>query len=74
MANNGGNGFILTTKLYKNPNGASFLYPNKRNPEGKADVNLEGMAVHNKEKTTTKQQAMRKMNANKIHMKLVHSG
>ena len=42
MANNGGGGILLTTKFYKSAKGADILSPNKPNPEGKPDVQLEG--------------------------------
>ena len=74
MTNKYGKGFLPTTNLYKIANEASILDPEKRNPEGKADVQLDGMEVKNQENTTTKKLATQKVHTNKLHMKLGHTG
>ena len=38
MANNGGKGFILTTKSYKNQNNSVLLAPGNCKQKGKADI------------------------------------
>ena len=35
--------FLLTTKLYNNPNGAALLVPKNQKNEGNEEVDLEGM-------------------------------
>ena len=72
MANHDGKGYILTTNLYKGAKYAALLVPNKRNMEGKAAVQREGMKVNKQEQTTPKQLATQKNHANKIHTKLGH--
>ena len=72
MANNCGEGFILTTKFYKSANDAAILTPNKQKLEGKAAVHLEGNTAKNQENTTTKQPTTRKIHANELHTKLSH--
>ena len=42
MANNGGNGFILSTNLYNIPKNVALLVPDKQKPKGKTDVQPEG--------------------------------
>ena len=73
MENNSVKGFIFTTKFYKSAKNAEFLYPNKQNPEGNANVQLEGTASKNREKTATKKIAARKIHKNKLHAKLGHT-
>ena len=46
MANKAGEWFLLTTKFYKNTNYTDILAPKKRNPEGKAAIQLEGTAAN----------------------------
>ena len=46
IANKASEGFILTTKFYKSANYAALLAPDKRNPEGKTDIQPEGIAVN----------------------------
>ena len=41
MENTSGKGFLLTTKIYNNPNNAALLGPKKQNKEGMADVEIE---------------------------------
>ena len=48
MVNTGGKVFILTTKLYMKTNDATIIGPEKQNPEGKADVYMEGTAINKK--------------------------
>ena len=74
IVNNGGEGFILTTKFYNSPNDAALLVPKKQNPEGKADVQLEGTAVKKQDKITTKKQETRKIYAKELHLKLGYPG
>ena len=64
MSNNGGERFILTTKLYKSTNNAALFVSVKWKLEGKANVQQEGTAVENKKQTTTKQLVTRKIHAN----------
>ena len=69
MANNGGEGLILTTNIYKSPNDAAIFPPEKRNPEENSDVKTEGLAV----KQQVKKQVTWKININEIHIKLGHT-
>ena len=72
MANISGEGFLLTTKFYKSAHNADILSPDKRNPEGKSDVQPEGTGVKKQNNTTTKQITTRKICANDLHTKLFH--
>ena len=54
LANSGGKGFLLTTKLCKNPNYAAFLVPEEQKTEGKSYVQTQGVAIKQQDKTTTK--------------------
>ena len=45
MENNGGKGFLLTTKFYKKADDASIFAPEKSKPEGKPPIHPERMAV-----------------------------
>ena len=74
MVNKGGEGFILTKKVYKSSKNANSLEPKKGNPEGKSDVWPEGTAVKQQEKKTTKRQVLQKIYANKLYVKLGHPG
>ena len=55
MVNNEGEGFVLTAKFYNHTNAAAVLAPGKRNPELKATIKPEGMAVKQQEERKTKQ-------------------
>ena len=72
MANNGGKGFLLTTKFYKIANNDALLAPDKRKTEGKTTVNLEGTDVKKQENMTTKKLATRIIHANELHTKIGH--
>ena len=54
MANKSGEGFLLITKFYNNPNNTGFLDTEKGESEGKADVHLEEWSVNKQENATTK--------------------
>ena len=71
--NTGGEGFLLTTNKYKNPNKTALLVTNKWKPEGKQYTDPEGKDDKKKEQTTTKQQATHKNHINELHTKLDHS-
>ena len=74
MSNNGGEGFLLTTKLYNNPNNSTILCPCKINMEGKADMDTEGTSV-NKKRTNINQTTINtEIRINEIHTNLVHPG
>ena len=73
MANISGEGFLLTTKFYKSAHNADILSPDKRNPEGKSDVQPEGTGVKKQNNTTTKRISLQKIHANNIHKKLGHT-
>ena len=74
MANKDSKGILLTTKFYRSANGAALLAPKKWKLEGKLPSQLEWISVKKQEKTTTKQIAMQKIHANKLHVKLGHTG
>ena len=74
LVNNGGKGFLLTTKFYKIANNTALLSPKKWKLEGKAFLHTEGTYVKNQEKTTTKELAPRKIHTNELHVKLCHTG
>ena len=40
MVSNSGKRYVLTIKLYKIPNNAALLVPEKRNPKGRASMDL----------------------------------
>ena len=48
MVNKSSEGFLLTTRFYRSVNDASRMDPNKQKPKGKADIQLEGTVVKNK--------------------------
>ena len=72
MANNGGGGFILTTKFYKIANYTTVLVPKKSNPEGKASAQTEGTAIKKQEQMENTQLETQKIHSNKLHTKLGH--
>ena len=72
MANKSDELFLLTTKFYKSTNYTAILVPNNRNLEEKAAVQPEETALKKQDNTTTKQLAMRKIQANDIHVNLGH--
>ena len=72
MANNGGKGFLLTTNFYKSANNNVILARKNRKPEWKASIQTDRASSNNQEETTAKQLVMWKIQANKIHAKLVH--
>ena len=74
MANNGCEGFLPTTKFYKNANYTALLDPGKRKTEGKVDVQLDGTSAKNQEQRTTNQLATCKIHANELHTKIGHPG
>ena len=74
VTNNGGEGFILTTELYKRANHAALFSPKKKNTEGKAAVHLEGTTINKQGNKTTKKLATRKIHANDLHAKIRHPG
>ena len=49
MVNTGGKGFPRTTNIYNKPNYASILVPEKKNPEWKVSVDMEGTAIKKQE-------------------------
>ena len=51
-----------------------FWTPEKRNTEGKVDVQQEGTSANKQEQTITKKLATWKINANEIHANLFHTG
>ena len=61
----GRNDFLLTTKLYKNPNDAAILDTEENNPEGNKAMEIEERAF--KEQTKNKILAKQKIHVNKIH-------
>ena len=74
IANNGGKGIILATRLYTNPNNAALLVPNNQNPEVKVEVEPEGVKLEKQEKMATIQQETWKFHINELHTNLIHSG
>ena len=70
IANNGGKGFLLTTKFYKSANYAAILSPEKRKPEGKLAVHPEGTDVKKQENEKTKTNHDAENHINKLHTKL----
>ena len=47
MYNTKGGRFILTTKIYMNPNDTTILRYDKKSIKGKSYVDPEGMAINN---------------------------
>ena len=65
IANTGSKIFLLTTKLYKNPNDAAILDTEENNLEGNKAMEIEERAF--KEQTKNKILAKQKIHVNKIH-------
>ena len=61
----GRNDFLLTTKLYKNPNDAAILDTEENNLEGNKAMEIEERSF--KEQTKNKILAKQKIHVNKIH-------
>ena len=74
MAKKFSEGFLLTTKFYKNANEAALLIHWKQNPEGRVTVQPKGTSVKKQEQMTTKIIVMRKIHANDLHAKLRNNG
>ena len=74
MANTGGEGFLLTTKLYKKINRKAILGINTQNQEGKEAVDTEGTAIKKHKQTKNKQLETQKIHINELHTNLGHSG
>ena len=73
MAYKAGEGFLLTTKLYKSANCTSLLAPEKQKLKGKAVLQLERKSVKKQENMTTRKIATRKIYANELHARLGHN-
>ena len=73
MSNKSGEGFLLTTKLYKSAYNAILLVPDKWKSEGKAYIQPEGKVITKHKNTTTKQIVMQKIYARNLHVKLGHT-
>ena len=70
MVNNGGEGFLLTTKFCKSANDTAILVPNKRKIEGNVSIQPEDTETNNQKNMTTKQLATQKIYAIKLRAKL----
>ena len=72
MANNYGEGFILTNKLCMNPNEADPLGTKMGNQESNSYMDIEGVDVNKQEKKTTKQVVMWQIQTNGLHTKFIN--
>ena len=74
MSNKSGEGFLLTSKLYKSANNAAILDPKNQKMKGDAYVHPEQTAIKKQQNTAKKQIATWKIHANEVYEKLGHPG